>query len=113
VLVPAQLRRKNLEYLEPLLLAPELERRLADSLGAAAAGALDPQLAMAIRDTAERYAEQVPPQRAALLCTSTIRPLLADFLGRSGVRLSVYSYAEVPAEIRLVPAEVIKEETLA
>ncbi len=108
VLVLAQLRRRNLDMLEPLLLDPQLERRLAESFGAGP-GAIDPALALRIRERAEQYAAQTAPQRAAVLCTTAVRPLLADFLGRSGLRLSVFSYAEVPPEIRLVPAAVIKE----
>jgi flagellar biosynthesis component FlhA len=55
----------------------------------------------------------VPAGRAALVCTTALRPLLADFLLRSGVRLAVYSYAEVPPETRLIPASILKEESLA
>ena len=109
VVVPAQLRRRGVDLLEPLLLDPELERRLAESFAAAGSGGIDPSVALLIRDAAERYALQTLPQRAAVLCTSPIRPLLADFLARCGLRVSVYSYSEVPPEIRLLPSEVIKE----
>jgi flagellar biosynthesis protein FlhA len=109
VVVPVQLRRRGVESLEPLLLDPELERRLAESFAAAGSGGIDPSVALLILDAAERYALQTLPQRAAVLCTSPIRPLLADFLARSGLRVSVYSYSEVPPEIRLLPSEVIKE----
>ncbi len=109
VLVPSQLRRRDLEAMEPLLLDPQLERRLGETLACEGPGAMDPALALMIRERAEQYAAETPPQRAAMLCTTAVRPLLADFLGRSGVRLSVYSYSEVPPEIRLVPAAIIKE----
>src|SRR5579884_1869197 len=112
VLVPAQLLRRNLDTLEPLLLDPQLERRLAESFAGGVA-ALDPGEALAIREQALRYAEETPPQKAAVVCTSAVRPMLADFLARSGLRLSVFSYSEVPAEIRLVPADVIKEGPVA
>jgi flagellar biosynthesis protein FlhA len=112
VLVPAQLRRRSIDALEPLLVEPELERRLAQSLEAAG-GVPDPSLALTIRDAAESYVHETPPQRAALLCAGAVRPLIAEFLGRSGLRLSVYSYAEVPPEIRLLPVGVIKEAALS
>jgi flagellar biosynthesis component FlhA len=108
VLVPAQLRRRGVEAIEPLLLEPQLERRLAEAVTAGAPQP-DPNLALMIRERAEAYAAETPPSRAAILCMTAVRPFLADFLARSGVRLSVYSYAEVPPEVRLVPAEVIKE----
>jgi flagellar biosynthesis protein FlhA len=109
--VPALLRRRGVEVLEPLLVDPELERRLAS--GFAGGGAVDPGLAVRIRDAAAAYVTQVPAGRAALVCTTALRPLLADFLLRSGVRLAVYSYAEVPPETRLIPASILKEESLA
>lgn len=110
-LVPGLLRRRATEVLEPMLLEPQLERSLGASL-TGGIGAIDPRLAARIRDHAAAYARSVPPSRAALVCTTTVRPVLADFLIRSGVRLAVYSYAEVPPEVRLVPSLVLKEEAL-
>ncbi len=101
--IPALLRRKQTPELEPLLLDPQLEQAIASG-GASA----DPQLVMRIRDQAESYAKAVPPQRAAIVCTSAVRPLVADFLARSGLRIAVFSYAEVPPEVRLAPAGIVK-----
>ncbi len=103
--VPTLLRRRGVDELEPLLLDPQFERSLGDSL--------DPQLASRLRDHAQVYLAQMPPSRAALVCTTAVRPLIADFLLRSGVRLAVYSYGEIPAETRLTPASILKEESLA
>jgi len=102
-IVPAQLRRKEIPALEPLLLDPQLERDLA-----AASGSADPRVAMRIHAEAEVYMKSVAPGLAAVVCTSAVRPLVADFLARSGLRINVYSYAEVPSEVRLVPAGVVK-----
>ena len=101
--VPALLRRKEIPQLEPLLLDPQLERELT-----AAGGAADPRVAMRIHEEAEMYVKSVAPQRAAIVCTSAVRPLVADFLARSGLRINVYSYAEIPSEVRLVPAGIVK-----
>jgi len=101
--IPALLRRKQTPELEPLLLDPQLEQALA-----AGGAAADPQIVVRIRDQAESYVKSVAPQRAAIVCTSAIRPLVADFLARSGLRIGVYSYAELPAEIRLAPAGIVK-----
>ena len=112
VIVPALLRRRATDVLEPLLLDPQLERSLGASFSGAGAAAIDPGLTVRIRDRAEAYLHSVPQNRAALVCTAGVRPWLADFLLRSGVRLPVYSYAEVPAETRLVPAGILNEEAL-
>jgi flagellar biosynthesis protein FlhA len=109
VLVPAQFRRRAVETLEPLLLEPELERVLAQGFEGPAPAGIDPALAVHIRDQVEIYAAGLPPGRAAVLCTGGARPMLADFLHRSGLRVNVYAYAEVPPEVRLLPAGVIKE----
>jgi flagellar biosynthesis protein FlhA len=103
--VPALLRRKEIPQLEPLLLDPQLERELA-----AAGGAADPRVAMRIHEEAELYVKSVAPQRAAIVCTSAVRPLVADFLARSGLRINVYSYAEIPSELRLVPNKVVSSQ---
>jgi len=101
--VPALLRRKEIPELEPLLLEPQLERALTS-----AGTATDPRLVMRIREEAELYTKTIAPQRAAIVCTSAVRPLVADFLARSGLRVNVFSYAEVPPEIRLAPAGIVK-----
>jgi flagellar biosynthesis protein FlhA len=112
VLVPGQLRRKGSASIEPMLLDPQLERRLGESF-TVDAGSIDPAIALSIREQAEAFANAVPHGRAVLLCTAAIRPLIADFFGRSGLSIDVYSYAEVPPEIRLLPVGVIKEATPA
>ncbi len=112
VLVPAQLRRKELPALEPLLLDPQLERDLAESFTAAGGAGIDPRLALLIRDRVEEQAAINGPSPVSIVCTGPVRPLLADFLLRSGLRIEVYAYAEVPSEMRLVPAGVIKEALL-
>lgn len=101
--VPALLRRRAVPELEPLLLDPQLEQQLA-----AAATESDARVVMRVREEAERYAKSVVPARAAIVCTSAVRPLVADFLARSGLRLNVFSYAEVPPEMRLMPAGIVK-----
>ncbi len=109
VLLPAQLRRRGVETVEPLLLDPELERRLAESLHAGPLG-VEPEAALWIRDQAAAYARSLPEGHGMLLCTGSVRPLLADFFLRSGLRLNVCSYAEVPSEVRIVPAGIVKDD---
>lgn len=45
-----------------------------------------------------------------MVCTSALRTALADFLRRSGFELDVYSYAELPPEVELKPADVMNME---
>jgi flagellar biosynthesis protein FlhA len=108
-IVPDQLRRRGLSALEPAIFDPEFERKLAACWSGFGAEASAPSTALAVRDRIEAYAARTPRDRAAVLCTATLRPLLADFLLRFGIRVSVYAYGELPNELALRPAEVIEE----
>ena len=105
VLVPAQLRRRGVEQIEPLLLDPQVERGLTD---AGEGVALDPAFAMDLRERIAEHARAQPPGSAVLLCTGGARPLIADFLYRSGLRVGVFGYAEIPPEVRLLPAGIVE-----
>ena len=72
--------------------------------------ALEPAAALSLCARIERYAERTRRDRAAIVCTSVLRPVLAEFLLRSGIRVSVYAYGELPNEVALVASEVIAEE---
>ena len=105
-IVPGLLRRRGAGQLEPAILAPEFERRLLASWTGNDGGA-DPSIAFALRERLERFAARTPRDRSAVVCTAALRPLLADFLLRSGVPVSVYAYAELPSEFEIQPAEVV------
>jgi flagellar biosynthesis protein FlhA len=108
-IVPDQLRRRGIARLEPLVLEPELERELARAwTGAGAEPAPDPERALLVRDAVAAYAARVPRERAAVLCGGALRPALADFLLRSGIRVEVFGYAELPPELNLAPAGMIE-----
>jgi flagellar biosynthesis protein FlhA len=106
-IVPALLRRRGAAHLEPALLEPELERRLSVNWTTYGADASAPNVALALRARIEAYAASTPRDRAAVVCTATLRPALADFLLRSGIRVDVFAYGELPAELELRPAEII------
>jgi flagellar biosynthesis protein FlhA len=112
-IVPGLLRRRGAAQLEPAILALEFERRLLAAWTGTDAGAADPSVAFALRERLERYAARVPRDRCAIVCTAALRPLLADFLLRSGMRVSVYAYAELPGEFEIRPAEVVDIEPVA
>jgi flagellar biosynthesis protein FlhA len=105
-LVPLALRRRGLAVLEPAILDPAFERQLARTW--VEDGAPDPAAIRSLRERLDGYlaAGHADP---ALVCGGALRPLLAEFLGRSGLPLDVFGYAELPADLQLQPALVLKE----
>jgi flagellar biosynthesis protein FlhA len=108
-IVPALLRRRGIAHLEPALLDPEFERRLTASWSGHGADASAPHVALDLRSRIEAYAAKTPRDRAAVICTAPLRPLLAEFLLRSGLRVEVFAYGELPSELELRPAEFVTE----
>jgi flagellar biosynthesis protein FlhA len=108
-IVPDLLRRRGVAQLEPIIFDPDFERGLISSWGRCGTNASEPALALALRARIEAYAARTPRDRAAVVCTSALRPMLADFLLRSGLRVSVYAYVELPNELALAPSEVVAE----
>jgi flagellar biosynthesis protein FlhA len=107
-LVPSQLARRGLRLLEPIVLAPAFEEELRAAWSPGGFLAPDPRGAAHLRGAVERYLAQVPRQRAALVCTAALRATLAAVLSRLGVPLEVYSFAELPPDLELRPAEVVE-----
>jgi flagellar biosynthesis protein FlhA len=108
-IVPDLLRRRGTALLESLMLDPEFERDLTRAwTGPGAEIAPDPARALALREEVESYVKAVPKSRAAVVCGASLRPVLSDFLLRSGVRAEVLAYGELPAELQLVPARVVR-----
>lgn len=109
-IVPDLLRRRGLVRLEPVIFEASFEREIVAAWCVRDAAGLDPVTALALRARIEAYAAVVPRDRAAVVCTAPLRPVLADFLLRSGIRVNVYAYGELPGEIALAPAEVIAQD---
>ncbi len=107
-LVPAQLARRGLRLLEPIVLAPAFEEELRATWCLGGIAAPDPRGAAHLRAAVARYLAAVPRQRAALVCTAALRPTLAAVTSRLGVPLEVYSFAELPPDLEVRPAEVIE-----
>jgi len=106
-IVPDLLRRKGALQLEPAIFDPQFERRLVSAWCSFGAEAAEPETALTLRAQIEAYAARTPRDRAAVVCTSALRPVLADFLVRSGIRVAVYAYGELPNEVALMPSEVL------
>ena len=98
-IIPQLLRRRGVTTLEPLLVGADVELRPDE-----------PQAAADIRRRVEAYRQEVPRDRAALVCTAGLRPGLADFLLRSGLSVDVFSYSELPPEVQLLPAGMLNDE---
>jgi flagellar biosynthesis protein FlhA len=111
-IVPELLRRRELHVLEPAIFDAEFERHLIASWSGGIEATL-PSIALALRERVERYAARVPRERAAIVCTAALRPLLADFLLRSGIGVGAYAYGELPNDLELTPAEIFAEPALA
>ncbi len=109
-IVPDLLRRRGVLRLEPIIFDAEFERMLAAAWCGYGSVELAPATALALRARVEAYAATVPRDRAAVVCTAALRPVLADFLLRSGIRVSVYAYGELPNEVTLAPTEVLAQE---
>jgi flagellar biosynthesis protein FlhA len=107
VVVPELLRRRGVTSLEPAIFDPEFERALVTAWSRGGSDAASPSVALALRDRVGAYVAERPRDGAAIVCTAALRPLLADFLLRSGLRLDVFSFGELPAELKLIPSEVI------
>jgi flagellar biosynthesis protein FlhA len=107
VILPDLLRRRGIERLEPLVLDAEYDRELVRAWAGAGDVAPDPKRAIALCDEVAAYAARVARDRAAVLCSAALRPVLADLLLRSGIRAYVLSYAELPPELPLAPAGMV------
>jgi len=111
-IVPGQLRRRGVDHLEPLIVAPELDAELSGSWANDSGLAWRPEAAMHVRATAADYASRVRRDRAAIVCTSALRPALADFIRRFGIAVEVFAYGELPPELELQPVGVLAAPAL-
>ncbi len=111
-IVPNLLRTRDLALLEPAIFDAEFERRLAANWSGQAAASIAPAAIAALRESIERYAARTARERCAIVCTAALRPMLADFVLGSGLRVPVYAYAELPSELELRPCEVFGEPAL-
>jgi hypothetical protein len=78
-LVPAQLRRRGVTVLEPLILDPGFERDLVQAWGPQAAP--DPADALTVREQVEAFLSG-RPSNPALVCTGALRASARRFLGK-------------------------------
>jgi flagellar biosynthesis protein FlhA len=106
-ILPDLLRRRGIERLEPLVIDAEYDRDLVRAWAGGSDVAPDPKRAIGLCDEVAAYAARVARDRAAVLCSAALRPVLADLLLRSGIRADVLSYAELPPELPLAPCGMV------
>jgi len=106
-IVPQQLRRRASRVLEALIVEPGFESELVAWL---VDGTLSPRpdVAVHVRGIVGSYLARVVRERAAVVCTAALRAALGEFLGRFGMRVDVFAYAELPPEIDLQPAMLLE-----
>ncbi len=106
-IVPMQLRRRASRVLEALIVEPGFESELVAWL---VDGTLSPrpEVAVHVRGIVGSYLARVVRERAALVCTASLRAALYEFLARFGLRVDVFAFAELPPEIDLQPAMVLE-----
>ena len=88
---------------------PEFEARVAGSWSGSEGTALDPHLALHIRDRVERYVESLPGGEAYVVCTSPFRRHLSDLLEKFGLHVEVFGFGELPSDVSVRPAVVVTD----
>jgi flagellar biosynthesis protein FlhA len=111
-IVPLQLRRRATPGLDALVVAPAFEDDLIAWLVDATL-APHPETATHVRAIVGTYLTRVPRERAAILCSATLRAPLADFLHRFGLRVDVFSFGEIPPDVEMRPAMLLDRASLA
>src|SRR5271156_4725986 len=106
-IVPRQLRQRSLQRLDAMLVDPEADAELQAWL---VEGRLAPRPdeALRLRETVDRYVQTIARERAALVCTASLRPALSEFIRRFGYRLDVFAYGELPPDLELRPTTTFK-----
>jgi flagellar biosynthesis component FlhA len=67
----------------------------------------DPQSALHLRGTVDRFIADGAFAPHALVVSAPLRPLLAEFFERVGPRIDVFAFGEIPAGVALEPAGVV------
>jgi len=104
VVVPQQFRRDGIRRLRPLIFEPHFESDLSRMWSHGGGLAPDPATAAHVRATIHAYLRTDAPGPRAIVATAALRPVLAEFLAQTGMRIDVSSYTEIPPEILLEPA---------
>jgi flagellar biosynthesis component FlhA len=106
--VPQQFRRDGTRVIRPLVLDPALDGELVHTWTAPLGSAPDPRTAQAIRDAVARYLADRTRAPHAIVTGAALRPILSEFLDRSGLTIDVFAFTEIPADVAIEPAGMIE-----
>jgi len=106
-IVPQQFRRDGTRAIRPLVLDPALDAELIQTWTAASGSTPDPSVAHHIRDRVARYLADRTRAPHAIVTGAALRPILADFLDRSGLTIDVFAFTEIPPDVAIEPAGMI------
>jgi flagellar biosynthesis protein FlhA len=106
-IVPQQFRRDGTRVIRPLVLDPALDAELIETWTAAHGSAPDPLTAQHIRDRVARYLGDRARAPHAIVTGAALRPILAEFLDRSGLTIDVFAFTEIPPDVAVEPAAMI------
>ncbi len=107
VVVPQQFRRDGVRRLRPLIFAPRFEGELGRMWSPGGGLAPDPATALHVRARIETYLNDALAGPHAIVATAALRPVLAEFFEQMGLRIDVFAYTEIPADVALEPAGII------
>jgi len=108
-IVPQQFRREGIDAVTPLLLDPGFEAELTRMWTHVGGLAPDPATVSHVRAQVETYLANPMLVAPSVICTGALRPLLADFFEKTGLRVRVYAYNEIPPTVELRAAGIIVE----
>ena len=108
-IVPQQFRREGIRTIEPLIFDPAFEAELARMWSPTGGLAPDPASAAHVRASVNAYLAQPLAGAHAVVSTGALRPVLADFFDKTGLRVNVFAYTELPPTIELRAAGIIAE----
>ena len=105
-LVPSLLRRKKFRSMQIAMLDPDFEAEVTQSWSGSNQ-LPDPRIALHLREQLEKFARSMPANQAFVLCTAPLRRALAELTMRSGIKVTVYAFNEIPPEMDVRPVSVI------
>ena len=105
--VPQQFRRDGIRRIRPLIFAPHFESELARMWSPAGGLAPAPVTALHVRTSIEKYVRDPACGPHAIVATAALRPVLAEFFDQTALRIDVFAYTEIPADVALEPAGII------
>jgi hypothetical protein len=88
---------------------PEFDSQLCAAWLGTEGAAVDPHIALHVRERVDRYVKSVPNGQGCVVCTSAFRRQLGDLLERFGLRVDGFGFGELPGYISVRPALIVTD----